>query len=298
MRYTERRPDLYEHSLNIAGNCEIVLDISDTGTSTARILHFGQKLPDDIKKPDWLWIYRGRVKIISTKFHKGVHYASCPEQYLPIVAHLKALHQGGFVHGDIRAYNMVLSYDSKNKPNGKLIDFDYGGEILTNETIEDNALSENDNGYQNPKYPSGYVDQLEDGSRLGRPGEAITAFHDWFALGRIIFGLYNLRHPKIVSTKIFVENEPLSEEQKQILEQETRLSYREKAFSEMQGDYTSLNNDPGKVLERYLILAQKNGFQLVPTYEFNRSLQKCNMLKSGDPRIDSKGATGSPPKPK
>ena len=66
----------------------------------------------------------------------------------------------------------------------------------------------------------------------------------------------------------------------------------------MQGDYTYLNNDPGKFLEQYLILAQTNGFQLVPTYEFNSSLQECNMLKSGDPRIDSKGATGSPPKPK
>ena len=156
LRYTERRPDMYERCPNISDDCETVLDISDTPTECGvDVLQFGQEQPNDIEQPDWLWNYRGRVKIITTKFHKGVHYASRPEQFLPIIAHLKALHQGGFVHGDIRAYNMVLSYDNDNKPNGKLIDFDYGGEISTNETVENNALSENDNGYLNPKYPSG-----------------------------------------------------------------------------------------------------------------------------------------------
>ena len=52
------------------------------------------------------------------------------------------------------------------------------------------------------------------------------------------------------------------------------------AFTEIRGDYTYLNNDPGKFLEQYLILAQTNGFQLVPTYEFIRSLDKCNILIS------------------
>ena len=59
------------------------------------------------------------------------------------------------------------------------------------------------------------------------------------------------------------------------------------AFTEMRGDYTYLNNDPGKFLEQYLILAQTNGFHLVPSDSFNRSLEKCNILIIKDPRIDS-----------
>ena len=50
--------------------------------------------------------------------------------FLPIIDHLEQLHSQGFVHGDIRAYNMVLQYDTTKpeKPDkGWLIDFDYGG---------------------------------------------------------------------------------------------------------------------------------------------------------------------------
>ena len=49
-------------------------------------------------------------KVISTEYHDGVHYAKRPERYLPIIDHLEQLHKNRYVHGDIRAHNMVLNY--------------------------------------------------------------------------------------------------------------------------------------------------------------------------------------------
>ena len=218
LRYTERRPDLYESDSDIFGASTTVLDISDTPTKHgADVLLFGQK-HHEARTPDWLWDYQGRLKILATKFHKGVHYAARPEHFLPIVAHLNELHRGGFVHGDIRAFNMVLHYEDSNKPSGKLIDFDYGGKVTMDDTQDAG------NGYLNPKYPSGYVHHLEDGLRLGRPDEAITISHDWYALGFIIFDLYDLDHPKIAYEYLMTEtDQPLTDEQKLLRDQRSRL---------------------------------------------------------------------------
>ena len=43
--------------------------------------------------------------------------------FLPIINHLEQLHRQNFVHGDIRAYNMVLQYDTdRPKSNHYAID--------------------------------------------------------------------------------------------------------------------------------------------------------------------------------
>ena len=91
------------------------------------------------------WGFRGRLLVIATQFHDGVHYATRPVHFLPIINHLEKLHRQGFVHGDIRAYNMVFKYDvacpesnhfaidtrrnttTNNFCDGWLIDFDFGG---------------------------------------------------------------------------------------------------------------------------------------------------------------------------
>jgi hypothetical protein len=80
------------------------------------------------------------------------------------------MHEEGYVHGDIRCFNIVF---------GKgLIDFDFGGRI------------------ESAKYPPGYQDSLRDGERLGSAGATITKWHNWFALIHVIFRLHDLQYPK------------------------------------------------------------------------------------------------------
>jgi hypothetical protein len=95
-----------------------------------------------------------------------------------------ALHKQGMVHGDIRAYNTVLQHkdtdiNDSGEPKGQLIDFDYGGP-------ERKVL-----------YPQGYFRTLDDGSResdcIG--GTPILAWHDWYALGQLMFNIHKLKAP-------------------------------------------------------------------------------------------------------
>ena len=285
MRYTERRPDVYESRQEIFGNCQTVLDIIDKPAQDGdnEVLPFGQKQPGDIRKINWLWRCKGRLKIIATEFHEGVHYATRPEHLLKIVAHLKAIHEAGFVHGDIRAFNMVLNYEDENQLIGKLIDFDYGGKLSTK-----------------PKYPSGYVDELGDGTRLGKSGADITTSHDWYALGFIILNLYDLEHEDFDPVKLVINDQPLTDVEKSTMDCKALLSNYRDVFNEMNGDYAQIQNDPGKYLKKYLDVAKENKFKLDLSDTFRNSLRKCNMLEDGKPisRIDSKGATGSPKKSK
>ena len=84
------------------------------------------------------------LQIIATPSHVGEHLASRPNQFLPIIKHPEDLHSKNYLHGDIRAYNMVLHNDPPENPFGKLIDFDYGGDIAP-DVISNES---------NPKYPS------------------------------------------------------------------------------------------------------------------------------------------------
>lgn len=271
LRCTERRPDVYEHCPGIPGECHVVLHVADTITPSDS--HpFGQLAPpacadNDKKKTkiakwDWLWKFKGQLKVITTPYHKGKHYATHPNQFLPIVKRLEEMHQSGFVHGDIRAYNMVLNYEDLNEPTGWLIDFDFGGHID-----------------DSPKYPSGYVQDLSDGFRMGKPNERITFEHDWYALGEIIFNLYSLRNKNTTSV--------------------SELWVMQNDFCDLMSDGTLSHRAAAERLRAYLSLATEDGFYLKLKYSFRRSLEECNLLQQrNSPRTDSKGATGSPPKPK
>jgi serine/threonine protein kinase len=73
------------------------------------ILDFGEPIPlDTVAEYGWLWEFRGRLSIIATPFREGYHYAQRPTDFIPIIEHLEHLHSFGLVHGDIRAYNMVV----------------------------------------------------------------------------------------------------------------------------------------------------------------------------------------------
>ena len=155
--------------------------------------------------------------IISTPYRHGCHVATNPLQFIPIIDHLIELHKHEFVHGDIRACNIVfgdlesdegltVSKESfkgsgmetdiddttkkqsvqivanSKKYKGWLIDFDFGKHIL-----------------MDPKYPEGYIRNLDDGRRIGESGDVILPWHDWYALGQVIFDIHKFILAKGVS---------------------------------------------------------------------------------------------------
>ena len=168
-------------------NAQVVLKLDDKYCS----LDFGEArlFESDEEARDWLWTYQGKLLVISTPYHHGKHYAKHPSHFLPIIAHLVQLHSHDIVHGDIRAYNMVLQYDdvpcsesdqgavintskttttNNDNSEGWLIDFDFGGTL--GEVF----------------YPKGYKGLLYDGTRPGTEGEEITIRDDWESLIDVI----------------------------------------------------------------------------------------------------------------
>jgi serine/threonine protein kinase len=295
LRCTQRRPYVYEECKGIKEHCRVVLHIEDS-TISGKSHEFGKLAPEaytndyerkpNIADPDWLWNYKGQLKVIQTPYHKGLHYAKCPSQLLPIVDFLEQMHNNNFVHGDIRAYNMVLNYKGDNNsegyevdyntegfevdhnPKGWLIDFDFGGCLTEKEP---------------PKYPIGYTKDLSDGFRLGKDGESITRDHDWYALGQIIFvKCYCLDLPDNVSVTdalqvlLFVDFP--------------------KKFEAMNA--AQLQIGAATLLRDYLHTAATHGFELKLTASFLESLNDCHLLALNSSHDDSKGATGSPPKTK
>jgi serine/threonine protein kinase len=116
------------------------------------------------------------ILVISIPFLPGHHAAEKPSDFIPVINHLVALHDSGFVHGDIRGYNIIVRGGTEEK-SGYLIDFDFGG-------------------FKNAaKYPRGYRTELVDGNRKGKVGEKIMPWHDWYALGRLIFDIHKLNDP-------------------------------------------------------------------------------------------------------
>jgi serine/threonine protein kinase len=122
--------------------------------------------------------------VISIPYLDGKHVATRPKAFIPIIDHLVALHNDGFVHGDIRAYNTVLKSDNNKDPEGWLIDFDFGGRKTE------------------AKYPDGYNINPDDGLRYpGRKGGEIETWHDWYALGHLIFHIHRFKRPQYATSE-------------------------------------------------------------------------------------------------
>ena len=154
-----------------------VFRIVDLGATAESCRKFGEA-SHGVDENELIWKFTGQKLLIATKYVSGTHEATTPIDFLPIIDELAKLHENGMVHGDIRVYNMVFSRASDGeKPDGCLIDFDYGG-------TEGEA-----------KYPSGYVKTLLDGTRCGEAGQVITKENDWLDLATIIFQLHRLKKP-------------------------------------------------------------------------------------------------------
>ena len=123
----------------------------------------------------WAILSSRKLQIIAFPYKSGRHHASKPADFIPVIDQLKKLHENGYVHGDIRGFNVLFG------ENGGLIDFDFGG-------IPGKA------------YPKGYREILKDGWRLGTgdaglPHNQLQFYHDWYALGKLMFSFYEWTAP-------------------------------------------------------------------------------------------------------
>jgi hypothetical protein len=177
VRKSDRNPDIY-----LDAKCQSGVEEDGVGVGKTHIIVnlFGGEDIDTLEASvvdKWntleeaLWKQMGKrsLKIISTPYRHGKHYTNTPKAFVPIIRQLQRLHATSYVHGDIRAFNVVFG---KNPDDGWLIDFDYGGRL--NEA----------------HYPKGYNRSLDDGSRIGVSGKEIKAMDDWFALGSLIFRVH------------------------------------------------------------------------------------------------------------
>ena len=193
--------------------------------------------------------------IISTPYHKGGHVVSKPTDFVPIIRQLHELHKKGFVHGDIRAFNTVIG---EGGTSSWLIDFDFGGMDGT------------------AKYPPGYRRNLDDGTRIGREGNLILKSEDWFALGQLIFSLYELIPPDPASAS----SEPSSLAERAERVKWTRLE-----------SLTNVEDKDVNTLIEFLETIERRGWNIVPSSRLKQVMDEEEAGTRTNPR-----ATGSPPK--
>ena len=284
LRLTERRSDLYlepvfEKKKAIALR---ILEIKDVKVGRRK----------SVGPIDRLWRYEGKLLIISTPYHEGMHYAKSPRHFLPVIDHLVQLHRQDYVHGDIRAYNMVLNYDTPSADTkasavgtnctttgstasdsksceGWLIDFDFGG--------KKGAV----------KYPKGYKNMLHDGIRPGKEGEKITIMDDWKSLIGLIFHTH--RFVEKVGAQATLEWFGLTTKMRGKLE-----TYRDMTV----GSNDSLLTDyrhPAKLLKNFIKYVS-DVFDVVPAHNFKEDLKNCGLWPTYTQSNASQAATGSPPK--
>ena len=147
---------------------------------------FGGGLEDDFFWSQPTSLASRDLLIIATPYRVGDHVAKSVKAFLPLIEQLLLLHKKGFVHGDIRAFNVVFNDDDQDdNKKSCLIDFDFGGPI--GETT---------------CYPEGYRQTLDDGSRIGAAREKIEMWHDWFALWKLIFHVHDIAVPDDASAEL------------------------------------------------------------------------------------------------
>jgi tRNA A-37 threonylcarbamoyl transferase component Bud32 len=60
--------------------------------------------------------------VLSVPYHQGRHCATSLSELVPLVKKLKALHEAGFVHGEIRRFNILFSEEDSH-----FIDYELAG---------------------------------------------------------------------------------------------------------------------------------------------------------------------------
>ena len=178
VRETPRSPNLYHQYKGLENATKSVVKLCDDGDNSKNALEFGRVSG---KGEGHSMIFSagslsmlGQVEVISVPFYQGCHECKNIQQAITLIKWFIELHDEGFVHGDIRAFNLVFS-DDGSKP----IDFDFGGAI------------------GKVKFPPGYVRTLDDGVRPNSaPSKPITTEHDLLALKYVLLIMHKIEIPE------------------------------------------------------------------------------------------------------
>lgn len=167
-RETDRSPEIYldpQCKDIVGGEVTVVVKLPAEGGTESSVGH----------SSELFWASQRQLQIIAFPYKNGKHYTSKPTDFIGIIEQLEMLHRCGYLHGDIRGFNVLFGDE------GGLIDFDFGG-------IPGKA------------YPEGYRQILTDGWRIGTSyaddtDNELQFYHDWFALGRLMFTVHEWNEP-------------------------------------------------------------------------------------------------------
>ena len=176
---------------------------------------------------------RGQVEVIAVPFQEGSHTCTSIGQAIEVVEWLQDMHSKGYVHGDIRAFNLVFSDDGGSV----VIDFDFGGR--SGEVT----------------YPQGYNTLLEDGSRIDCDGgNDITPERDLISLLYVLTSLHRFDFSGLERSSARSDAKDIRDE----LEFSTSMEDLLSKLRELESIYPNLKMIPGlqygmflKKLERY-----------------------------------------------
>jgi hypothetical protein len=203
---------------------------------------------------NWIWSPQGELLVIKVPFIKGNHFATHPTDFVKVIAFLQTMHDKGYVHGDIRGFNMIVREG--------LIDFDYGGLIKAGRT-----------------YPPGYRSELSDGYRLGEQGQTITTWHDWYALIKVMFRFHDFKPPEVSASH--------PDRRFELLDEKDALQRRQEAFLSLVAQYEAERPEPNPQVQKdlpvklieFLRDAENAHWQVVLDAGFKKSLRKFGYLK-------------------
>ena len=257
-RNTSRKPTVY-----LAESCKEIVGDKDHGAQTV-IQVDEQDVGNTEEDKFWNPAHKKYFLVISIPYRKGIHYAKRPRSFLPIIDQLQKLHKAGYVHGDIRAFNTVFG-EKKDGP-GYLIDFDFSA-------------------VPNSVYPEGYNRDLPDGDRIGvgysgalpddqktHKNEQMQTWHDWYALGKLMFAVHRIQIPKDVTDK------------------------KLKEFVDLKDFWLDINEEsaPKEIdieqLKELLRKIDTANYKVAPSGKFQMELDNLNSKN----RFTNVGATGSP----
>jgi serine/threonine protein kinase len=224
--------------------------------------------------PDWLWEFKGQLMILSSPHIPGSHYATSVSQLQAAVEQLESLHNKGYVHGDIRAFNIIFGPGTAD-----LIDFDIGGVENRDSTV----------------YPEGYNQALRDSHRLGKAGKPITKRHDWRALCMVLFSLHIVLPPPRENANSDPQDAPESpgfafQQMKDTLNEQSNLLRRETL---LQRFAATQDPSPDEIRELKVLLEAIGSWNVGPSIEFQDRLSTVGLLGSSSAKDTSQLATGS-----
>jgi hypothetical protein len=237
---------------NIVGNVEKIVELPGENAILAaesENCHINDKF--------WIKSKERTLLIIAAPYRRGCHVAKKPGDFVPIIDQLEELHEKQYVHGDIRAFNTVFG-EQENE--GWLIDFDFGGKLGST------------------CYPRGYRGTLVDGYRQGdgddEPANEIPQWHDWYALGQLIFSVHVMSEPEGASPDAAIIQ-----------------------FHKVATRWKKLSQHPSSAmiaeLRACLGSLDEQGWTVSPNETFKIQLDKTTTLSE-----THRGSTGSPPEKK